>query len=110
MIRPQESFVRRARARRKFVFGVLEQAANILGAMTASVLVVGLLLPALGAFTGHAAVSHEMFGATARLVLGFAAFSATGSLVLRGLARRLEDDSLDIDGHGAERHDASGGH
>ncbi len=102
--------VRRARARRKFVFGVLEQAANILGAMTASVLVVGLLLPALGAFTGHVTVSHDMFGATARLVLGFAAFAAAGSLMLRGLARRLEDDSLDTDGHVGDRHDAGGGH
>lgn len=88
---------RRARARRKFVFGVLEQAANILGAMTASVLVVGLLLPALAIFSGNAAVSRAMFASAAWLVMGFATLAAAGSLVLRGLARRLEDDEREPD-------------
>lgn len=86
---------RNARSRRKFVFGVLEQAANILGAMTASVLVVGLLLPALAAVTGNAAIDRAMFASAAQLVIGFAALTLLGSLLLRGLARQLEDDSRD---------------
>ena len=94
--------IRQHRARRKFIFGVLEQAANILGAMTASVMVVGLLLPALAAFTGNMVVSHAMFGATARLVVGFALLTAMGSLTLRGLARRLEDDTLDAPESGGD--------
>ena len=84
--------VRVARLRRKFVLGVLEQAANILGAMTASVMVVGLLLPALTAATGQLHVSVETFERAAWLVIGFAVFTGAGSMTLRGLARRLEDD------------------
>ena len=81
-----------ARLRRKFVLGVLEQAANILGAMTASVMVVGLLLPALTAATGHLTGNAEAFVHAAWLVVCFAMFTGAGSMTLRGLARRLEDD------------------
>ena len=82
----------RQRARRKFVFGVLEQAANILGAMTASIMVVGLVLPAIAALSGKAMIERAALIDAATLVLGFAALAATASVVLRGLARRLEDD------------------
>ncbi len=84
------------RGRRKFVFGVLEQAANILGAMTASIMVVGVLLPALAASTGMTAVSSATFATVAWLVVGLAFLTGTGSLILRGLARRLEDDDGEI--------------
>ncbi len=83
-----------ARRRRKFVFGVLEQAANILGAMTASVMVVGLLLPALASFGGMASVSAAMFASAAWLVTGLAVLTGGSSMLLRGLARALEDDGV----------------
>ncbi len=80
------------RARRKFVFGVLEQASNILGAMAASVLVVGLILPMIGAFTGMATVSHADLTQVATLVIGFAALAAVTAAIVRGLARAIDDD------------------
>lgn len=85
-----------ARRRRKFVFGVLEQAANILGAMTASIMVVGLLLPALAAASGMQMASAQGFAAVAWLVIGFAMLTGASSMLLRGLARRLEDDETDL--------------
>ena len=87
---------RAARRRRKFVFGVLEQAANILGAMTASIMVVGLLLPALAAVGGMPPSSAESFAAVAWLAIGFAVFTGASSMMLRGLARRLEDDEANL--------------
>ena len=81
-----------ARRRRKFVFGVIEQAANILGAMTASITVVGLLLPALASVSGMKAVSTAMFASVAWVVIGMAILTGGSSMFLRGLARRLEDD------------------
>jgi riboflavin transporter FmnP len=80
------------RARRKFVFGVLEQVSNILGAMAASVLVVGLILPMIGAFTGMATVSHTDLTQVATLVIGFAALAAVTAAIVRGLARAIDDD------------------
>ncbi len=81
-----------ARRRRKFVFGIIEQAANILGAMTASIMVVGLLLPALASVSGMRAVSTAMFASVAWLVICLAILTGGSSMLLRGLARRLEDD------------------
>lgn len=82
------------RARRKFVFGALEQASNILGAMTASTVVVGLVLPTLAVLSGSSHVTQPMLAQLAMLVLGFAMLSATAAVVLRGLARRLEDNDV----------------
>ncbi len=87
---------RSARRRRKFAFGVLEQAANILGAMTASITVVGLLLPALAAATGMHSITTVDFVSAAWLVIGFALFSGASSILLRGLARQLEDDEASL--------------
>ncbi len=84
------------RARRKFVFGMLEQASNILGAMTASVTVVGLVLPTLAVFTGTSHLTSPMLSQLATLVIGFALLAATAAVVLRGLARRLEDNEVAI--------------
>ena len=88
--------VRAARRRRKFVFGVLEQAANILGAMTASIMVVGLLLPALAAASGMQPVNARTLASVAWLVIGFALLTGASSMLLRGLARRLEDDEAEL--------------
>lgn len=81
----------RHRARRKFVFGVLEQASNILGGMAASVTVVGMVVPAIAIFTGTSKLTRDMFIEVAMLVIGFAFAVAVAAVVLRGLARRLED-------------------
>jgi hypothetical protein len=81
------------RARRKFVFGILEQVSNILGAMAASVLVVGLVLPTIGAFTGNVSVSRGDLAQVASLVIGFALFAAITAAIVRGLARSIDDDA-----------------
>lgn len=83
----------RERARRKFVFGVLEQVSNILGAMAASVLVVGLVVPTIAAFAGTSSVSRAVLAQVATLVVGFALFAAVTAAIVRGLARGIDDDS-----------------
>jgi hypothetical protein len=76
----------------RFAFGALEQLATIFGAITASVLTVGLFLPALNSISGAPMLQHADLMAVARLVLGFSACTAIAALVLRGLGRLLEDD------------------
>jgi hypothetical protein len=83
---------RRRRSLRRFAFGALEQLATIFGAITASVLTVGLFLPALNSLGGTAMFRHDELRAVARLVVGFSACTAIAALVLRGLARLLEND------------------
>lgn len=86
----------RDRSRRKFVFGVLEQMSNILGAMSASVLVVGLILPAIAVLGGRGEVARATFVQVATLVLGFALAAAVAAAILRGLARRIDDDAAPL--------------
>ena len=86
----------RQRSRRKFVFGVLEQASNILGAMTASVTVVGLVLPTFAVFTGGSKLTSAMLSQLATLVISFALLAAFAAVTLRGLARRLEDNEVAV--------------
>ncbi len=81
------------RARRKFVFGVLEQVSNILGAMAASVLVVGLILPAIAAVAGTNKVAAGDLIQIAKLVVAFAAIAAVTAAIVRGLARGIDDDA-----------------
>lgn len=81
-----------ARQRRKFVAGALEQAAQILGAVAASVLVVGLVGPYIAALTGASQVSSATLGEVAGLALAIAGASAVTAIVLRGLSRRANDD------------------
>ena len=57
---------------------------------------VGILLPALAATAGMAAVPSATFSAVAWLVVGLATLTGMGSMILRGLARRLEDDDGEI--------------
>lgn len=80
------------RGRRKFTGGFLEQAANILGAVAASVLAVGLIGPYIAAFTGSAHIPPTVLVHVARSAFAFAVIAASGSMVLRGLARRADDD------------------
>ena len=80
------------RAKRKFAGGVLEQGANILGAVAASVLAVGLIGPYIAAFTGSAHIPPDVLRNVARSAFAFAVFSAVASMVMRGLARRTDDD------------------
>ena len=82
----------RQRARRKFVFGVLEQLSNILGTMSASVLVVGLIVPTLAVVSGTGMVSGAALGQVAGLVFGFSLLCGTTAVVVRGLARAIDDD------------------
>lgn len=84
----------RQRARRRFAFGALEQLANIFGGITASVLTVGLFLPAINAFTGTGQLDAGTLRSIALLVLGFTTLTATAAFVLRGLARLLEDEGI----------------
>ena len=81
------------RKRRRFAFGALEQLATIFGGITASVLTIGLFLPALNSISGQAMLGRNDLLAVARLVLVFTACTAIAAMVLRGLARQLEDDS-----------------
>lgn len=80
------------RARRKFVFGVLEQVSNILGSVAASVLVVGLIAPALAAAAGRGAMASRDLAQIAGLVVAFAVIAALSAAVVRGLARGIDDD------------------
>ncbi len=82
----------RQRARRRFAFGALEQLANIFGGITASVLTVGLFLPAINAFTGTGPLDADALQSIALLVVGLTTLTATAAFVLRGLARMLEDE------------------
>ncbi len=77
-------------ARRRFAFGALEQLANIFGSITASVLTVGLFLPALNALSGTEMLGRSALVGIASLVLILAASTAIAAFVLRGLARLLE--------------------
>ncbi len=79
------------RARRRFAFGALEQLATIFGAITASMLTVGLFLPALNQISGHTMLGRTALIEVARLVLMFTAATAVAAAILRGLARQLED-------------------
>lgn len=81
------------RRRRKFICGALEQAAAILGAVAASVLAVGLVGPYIAAVTGSSHVSPSVLVNVATSALVFALGAAVGSMALRGLARRVEDDA-----------------
>ena len=81
----------RQRQRRRFAFGAIEQLAQIFGAVTASVLAVGLFLPALNAATGAGMLGDAALTGLAILVLGFTTLTALAAAVLRGLARMLED-------------------
>ncbi len=83
----------RERARRKFVFGVLEQLSNILGAMSASVLVVGLIVPTIAAFAGTSRVPPAALAQVATLVIGFALLAGVTAAIIRGLARGVDDDA-----------------
>jgi hypothetical protein len=80
------------RSLRRFAFGALEQLATIFGAITASVLTVGLFLPALNSISGTPMFHHDDLRAIALLVVGFTACTAIAAMVLRGLARLLEND------------------
>lgn len=79
------------RGRRRMAFGMVEQAATILGAIASSVLVVGLVVPTIAAVSGASTIGHGDLMAVSLLVVGFAAGAALAAAVLRGLARRLED-------------------
>lgn len=81
------------RRRRRFAFGALEQLSTIFGGITASVLTIGLFLPALNSFSGNAMLGPEDLVALARLVLTFTSCTAVAAMLLRGLARMLEDDA-----------------
>jgi hypothetical protein len=81
------------RKRRRFAFGALEQLSTIFGAITASVLTIGLFLPAINSFSGNAMLGADDLLAVARLVLTFTASTAVAAIILRGLARMLEDDA-----------------
>lgn len=80
------------RGKRKFAGGFLEGAANILGAVAASVLAVGLIGPYIAAVTGSSHVPPGVLVTVARTAFAFAVTTALGSMVLRGLARRADDD------------------
>jgi Na+-transporting methylmalonyl-CoA/oxaloacetate decarboxylase beta subunit len=80
------------RSKRRFAFGVLEQLSTIFGAITASVLTIGLFLPVLNAISGQAMLSRDTLVAIARLVLAFTCGTALAAVILRGFARLLEDD------------------
>ncbi len=86
------------RARRRFAFGALEQLATIFGAITASVLTVGLFLPAINIVSGHEMLARADLIALALLVLGFSAATTLAAMFLRGMARRLEDGHHHHDG------------
>ena len=79
-------------AKRRFAFGALEQLSTIFGAITASVLTIGLFLPVLNAISGQAMLGRETLLAIASLVLAFTCGTALAAVVLRGCARLLEDD------------------
>ena len=83
-----------ARAKRKFAVGALEQAAQILGAMSAGVLVAGLIGPYFAAFAGSGGYSPETVLSTAAIALAVAFSAAVGAMVLRGWSRRADDDDL----------------
>lgn len=80
------------RARRKFTAGALEQAAQILGATAASVLVVGLVGPYIAALAGSSHIPPAVLGSVVSVVLLIALAAAGGAVVLRGLSRRTNDD------------------
>lgn len=82
-----------ARRHRKFVVGALEQAAAILGAMSASVLVVGLVGPYVAAFSGASGISPASLVWVAALAFAFAVCSGAASMILKGLSRRADDEA-----------------
>lgn len=90
----------RQRTRRRFAFGALEQLANIFGAITASILTVGLFLPAIGAVSGAGLIARPDLLSLTVLVLAFTSCTAIAAIILRGLARLLE--------HGAPRQGMDG--
>lgn len=84
---------------RRFAFGAVEQLSTIFGAITASVLTIGLFLPLLNSVSGTPMFQNEDLHAVARLVLSFTACTAIAAIVLRGLARLLEHDGDHGDAH-----------
>jgi hypothetical protein len=91
-VSPAEGEDPAARGRRKFAAGALEQAAHILGATSASVLVAGLVGPYIAALSGASHVSQATLGEVAGVALSIALFTAAAAIVLRGLSRRANDD------------------
>jgi hypothetical protein len=80
------------RTRRRFAFGVLEQLSTIFGAITASVLTIGLFLPVLNAISGQAMLDAATLVSLTWLVLSFTGGTACAAVILRGFARLLEDN------------------
>lgn len=80
------------RRRRKFAAGALEQAAHILGATAASVLVAGLVGPYIAALAGPTHAPGGQFVEVAVLALTIAFGAAIAAIVLRGLSRAANDD------------------
>jgi hypothetical protein len=81
------------RARRKFAGGALEQGGAILGAMSASVFVVGLIAPYAAALSGVSMVTPRALLGEAATALSLSLVAATASVTLKGLARREDDDA-----------------
>lgn len=80
------------RARRKFAGGALEQAAAILGAMSASVFVIGLIVPYIAVFSGASMMSASALLTEAVSALCLSLVTTIASVTLKGLARREDDD------------------
>lgn len=81
----------RQRRRRKFTAGFLEQLAGSLSTIGAAIFAAGALGPGLAAYLGSLTLTSGVVGLiTADLVI--AASFMVGGTVLKGWAKRLDDD------------------
>ncbi len=80
------------RGRRKFASGALDQAASILGSMSSSVFVLGLIVPYFAAFSGVSMMRASALLTEAMSALALSLATTVAAVTLKGLARREEDD------------------
>lgn len=85
----------RGHRRRRFAFGMLEQAASMLGSIANNVLVVGLLVPTIAATSGSPAFNSRTLLDVVVLVLAFSGCTAAAAMLLQGMARQLEHGDPD---------------
>lgn len=82
------------RARRKFIAGVLEQAATVLGGLAAGVMVASVVAPAVTKAVGSAQIGQPVLLLIAAVGISSGVALLCGALYCKGLAKQMDDDQL----------------
>ena len=84
----------RERSRRKFVAGVLDQAAGLSGALSGALATAGVIAPIVASAVGTVTISSPTLVAVGGLAGTGAMVAGCVALWCKGSAKRVDDDSL----------------